>query len=63
MPGRYTHQPCPICRKKTDFKLLPDEMDAYGRSLMVCTRCNHKAAAPGQRKPTWGELLGRDEGP
>lgn len=63
MRGRYTRRDCPICREKRDFKFLPQEQDASGRSLMLCTRCNHKEAAPGQRKPTWKELMGRNEGP
>ena len=61
MPGRrpYTHARCYVCRKDQDFKFLR-ERDVYGRTLMVCTQCNHKEAAPGQRKPTWKELMERD---
>lgn len=58
---RYTHRRCPICREDRDFKFLPTERDVYGRTLMVCTRCNHKEASPGRPKPTWKELLERDE--
>jgi CRISPR/Cas system-associated protein Cas10 (large subunit of type III CRISPR-Cas system) len=49
----YTHQRCGVCRDLRDFKLLPNERDEYERSLMVCTRCNHKATAPGQVKQVW----------
>lgn len=63
MPGRYTHRACAVCREKTSFKFLPHETDAYGRSLMVCTRCNHREAAPGQSKPSWKELMERDDSP
>ena len=61
MAGRYTHRVCAVCRKKTDFKFLPQERDWYGRSLMVCTHCGFKEAAPGQKKPTWKELLEGDD--
>lgn len=49
----YTRQRCGVCRDLRDFKFLPDERDEYERSLMVCTRCNHKTASPGQVKRVW----------
>lgn len=56
----YTHRHCSSCRRKTNYKYLPNEKDVYGRSLMVCTNCNGKIAIPGQPKPSWKELMERD---
>jgi hypothetical protein len=53
----YTHHYCPICRRKSDFKFLPHERDEYQRTLMVCTRCNHKEPKPGQTKVDWPATL------
>ncbi len=39
-----------MCRQGRNFKYLPNERDEYGRTLMVCTRCNHKEPKPGQIK-------------
>ncbi len=60
MKAKYMHRRCSVCRKDQNFKLLPDERDEFGRTLMVCTRCSSKKAAPGQRKPTWSEMMERD---
>lgn len=57
---RYMHKPCPVCRCGQNFKVL-DERDVKGRTLMVCTRCNGKTPVPGQRNPTWAELLADDD--
>ena len=51
MPSRpYTHRRCAVCRQGRNFKYLPNERDEYGRTLIVCTRCNHKEPKPGQVK-------------
>jgi len=51
MPSRpYTQRRCPVCRTNTDFKYLPHDRDEYQRTLMVCTRCNHREPKPGQAK-------------
>ena len=56
----YTNRQCAICKQLRNFKYLPREKDAYGRILMVCTRCSSKIAIPGQAKPTWKEMMERD---
>ena len=53
---KYTHRRCAACRADRDFKML-NERDAKGRTLMVCTNCNSKTPVPGQKNPTWAELL------
>lgn len=60
MKAKYTHRRCGLCRQDREFKYLPEERDIYGRVLMVCTHCNSRAPVPGQRKPTWKELMERD---
>jgi hypothetical protein len=60
MRPKYIHVRCPVCRCNQDFKLLPNERDEFKRTLMVCARCNAKRAAPGQVKPSWREMMGRD---
>ena len=54
--ARYTHRHCTVCRADKDFKVL-EERDIKGRTLMVCTRCGSKIPVPGQKNPTWAELL------
>ena len=61
MKAKYTNRRCQVCRQGRDFKYLDQERDIFERTLMVCTSCNSKMAVPGQRKPTWKELLKRDE--
>lgn len=46
----YTRQRCGVCCQPQNFKLLPQERDEHGRTLMVCTQCNSHRAAPGQRQ-------------
>ena len=57
---KYTHRSCAVCRVDRDFKTL-DERDIKGRILMVCTRCSSKIPVPGQKNPTWAELLVSDD--
>jgi hypothetical protein len=38
-----------------------NERDVKGRTLMVCTSCGSKLPVPGQKNPTWAELLAADE--
>ena len=52
VPRPYTHQACQVCRESRDFKLLPNERDEHGRTLMVCTRCNCKRPQPAERAAT-----------
>lgn len=56
---RYTHRPCTVCRADRDFKVIA-ERDIKGRTLMVCTSCGSKIPVPGQKNPTWAELLADD---
>jgi len=44
-----------VCRQGRNFKYLPNERDEYGRTLMVCTRCNQKEPKPGQVNWTTAE--------
>jgi hypothetical protein len=60
MKEGYTSHKCRICRRRTNFKYLPHKQDVFGRYLMVCTSCSGKIAIPGQRKPTWKEMLERN---
>jgi len=54
--SKYTHRHCTVCRADKDFKVLA-EQDMKGRTLMVCTSCGSKIPVPGQKNPTWAELL------
>ena len=54
--AKYTHRHCTVCRADKDFKVL-EEQDIKGRTLMVCTSCGSKIPVPGQKNPTWAELL------
>lgn len=57
---KYTHRPCTVCRADRNFKVLA-ERDIKGRTLMVCTSCGSKIPVPGQKNPSWAELLTDDE--
>jgi len=56
VPRPYIHQTCPVCRENVDFKLLPNERDEHGRTLIVCTRCNCKRPQPAGRAATFAPV-------